>query len=437
MLSCAGAPEADLNLVRSLGQAGVPVIVLGEYARPPSARSRYCRAFVHLPHFSQGSPLRLLGTIRAIAAHLGADPVVFPSADPDAALLATLEQDVGQGLLLTTLPPARLTQSLLDKGRFQALGASLDLPVPRSLRLGEVPRPGHGRTQAGPPSTALTFPLVAKPAWNAAWQSEAVPPGGRAQRAVRLDDPDALAQFTASLPPAALAGTLLQEYVPGDDSEHFGVHAAIDAEGRVLAATVTQNWRIHPLDTGSGSCMVSVDQPGLLAQGLEVLARIGFRNGIADLDFKRHAVTRAFRLLEINPRISHGHPVSTHAGVNLPWLLWRSVCGLPPLAPPAPRFGVRFVNERSDLPSWLAQRRSGRWPWPRYWASVTGPEVSRQWLRSDDPGPLRAYAWQLAQARLRPPANRPAPQHAANAPAELPVEDLRRLRPAIPAEPAA
>ena len=51
VLACAGAPEGDLNLVRSLGEQGVPVIVLGEYADPPSRYSRYCIEFVQVPDF--------------------------------------------------------------------------------------------------------------------------------------------------------------------------------------------------------------------------------------------------------------------------------------------------------------------------------------------------------------------------------------------------
>ena len=46
VLASLGAPGADLNLVRSLGAEGVPVIVIGEYEFPPSGYSRYCIEFI-------------------------------------------------------------------------------------------------------------------------------------------------------------------------------------------------------------------------------------------------------------------------------------------------------------------------------------------------------------------------------------------------------
>ena len=49
VLSCLGASEGDLNLVRSLGEAGVPVIVLSEYAEVPAGRSRHCSRLIVAP----------------------------------------------------------------------------------------------------------------------------------------------------------------------------------------------------------------------------------------------------------------------------------------------------------------------------------------------------------------------------------------------------
>jgi len=57
VLSCSGAPEGDLNVVRSLGEQGVPVIVVSEYADPPSRLSRYCTEFIQVPDFDNPSAL--------------------------------------------------------------------------------------------------------------------------------------------------------------------------------------------------------------------------------------------------------------------------------------------------------------------------------------------------------------------------------------------
>ena len=72
VLACAGAPEGDLNVVRSLGEQGVPVVVIGEYADPPSRFSRHCVEFIQVSGFSQ-QPQALLAVLADLAAQCGDD----------------------------------------------------------------------------------------------------------------------------------------------------------------------------------------------------------------------------------------------------------------------------------------------------------------------------------------------------------------------------
>lgn len=376
VLSCAGAPEGDLNVVRSLGQAGVPVIVLSEYAAPPSARSRWCDAFVHLDRFTSGDPQRLLQLLRRLRQELGVAPVVFPTADPDLQALLALEGQLDD-VVVTTLPPAELTRTLIDKARCESLAEAVGLPMPRSRRAG-----------GAAPTGDLAYPLMAKPSSPKAWQMTGTPAQLRSAKAVQLDDAAALASLAEQLPAPAWVDTLLQEYVPGADEQHYGFHAVVDPEGRVLATSVTRNWRVYPPFAGGGCCMESVDVPQLQEQALSALRAVGFRRGIANMDYKRHAKTGEFKLLEINPRISQAHAVSTQAGVNLPWLMWRSVCGFPPLPQPKRRIGVRYVNEWDDLHAWRIYRRHGLWPLGDYLRTVLGGQVTRQWLYGHDLGPV-------------------------------------------------
>jgi predicted ATP-grasp superfamily ATP-dependent carboligase len=401
VLSCLGAPEGDLSLVRSLGERGVPVIVLGEYARPPSARSRHCRAFLHVPAFTR-EPAQLLQVLQAVRERLGVAPVVFASADPDMAALLAIDEQLG-GLVRSTLPPAALTGRLTDKSSFGALARQAGLPVPRSMTVQEL---GHDRPAADWAGRAarLTFPLIAKPTRPLAWQADGVPEALRHAKALRLDDLAQLNQLAARLAPPVWAQTLLQEYVPGGDEQHYGVHAVVDRQGRVLATSVTRNWRVFPPYAGGGCCMESVDEPALEALGLDALQRIGFCGGIANMDFKRHALTGEFKLLEINPRISQAHILSTRAGVNLPWIAWRDACGLPPLPPSARRIGLRYVNEIDDLLAARIYRRDGLWPWPRYLRHVLGPNVVYQLLQGDDLRPAvgEVFGWLRAKLGRNP-----------------------------------
>lgn len=397
VLSCIGAPEGDLSLVRSLGEQGVPVIVLSEYGHAPSRRSRYCRAFLEVPDFAT-NPDSLLRTLRELRTRLGTAPVVFPSADPDLAALLSIDDQL-DGLVRRTLPPKALAGQLLDKHGFEALALQQDLPVPRSLAVGDAERgelPPDWRTHCA----ALQFPLVAKPVWSHAWQVNGVPPDVRGAKAIQLLRSADIEALAVALPPACWARTLLQEYVPGSDDEHFGVHAYVDRDGRVLGSSVTRNWRVYPPHAGGGCCMESIQEPTLEAQGLEALRRVGFRGGIANMDYKRNAQTGEFRLLEINPRISQAHILSTRAGVNFPWLAWRDACGLPPLPPPSRRIGVRYINELDDLLARRRYAREGQWRWPSYLRHVLGPGRVYQLTQLRDLAPLGSALRYLSRRLL-------------------------------------
>lgn len=424
VLSCLGAPEGDLSLTRSLGEQGVPVIVLSEYAAPPSSRSRHCRAFLHVPGFTR-DPALLLDVLRTVRGRLGVAPIVFPSADPDLVALLALHGRLDD-VAISTLPAADLTHTLNDKAAFEGLAERCGLPVPRSLAVGED-EVGQPRRDWRERAAALTFPLMAKPACPSAWQADAVPQEVRTAKALRLDDVAALDHLARSLPPSSWAQTLLQEYVPGGDEEHYGVHACVDAAGRILATSVTRNWRVYPPYAGGGCCMESVDEPALEALGLEALRRVGFRAGIANMDFKRHALTGEFKLLEINPRISQAHILSTRAGVNLPWIAWRDACGLPALARPQRRIGLRYVNEVDDLLSLRTYHRDGLWPWPRYLRHVLGPGLVYQLCQWRDPWPLHAALRHTWQERRMRRSGLPAAPCAKATPPGLPSATLRQL----------
>ena len=69
-----------MNLVRSLGLAGVPAILVAEYAEPPARLSRHCSDFVQVPLFSE-QPEALLQALRRLAARHGGPLPVLASAD--------------------------------------------------------------------------------------------------------------------------------------------------------------------------------------------------------------------------------------------------------------------------------------------------------------------------------------------------------------------
>jgi predicted ATP-grasp superfamily ATP-dependent carboligase len=113
VLSCAGAPHGDLNLVRSLGAYGVGSIVVGEDPNPPARFSKYCIGYIHLRGFPS-DPHRLHETLEALCQKWGVALPVLPSADPDLAALNELQQTPGRTWLSPLASPA-LVRALMDR----------------------------------------------------------------------------------------------------------------------------------------------------------------------------------------------------------------------------------------------------------------------------------------------------------------------------------
>ena len=131
-----------LNLTRSLGIAGLQVIVASPDRNEPAFRSRYCVGRCYLPPFDQGvaavDALVSLGDLLA-GAYGRRVPLMYGS---DEALgLLYSHRDRLERYFLFLLTDRHVGDALISKDRFQALGAERGLPVPSALQWeGEIGR---------------------------------------------------------------------------------------------------------------------------------------------------------------------------------------------------------------------------------------------------------------------------------------------------------
>ena len=395
VLACAGAPEGDLNVVRSLGEQGVPVVVVSEYADPPSRYSRHCIEFVQVPDFA-GHPQALLAALVDLARRHGGPLPVFPSADPDLDALNQIRAAAQPHVRWTMAEPA-MVAALMDKRAFSELATRCGLPVPRTFTpttLDEVERIAD----------ALTYPAIAKPSLSTSWKHPELPREIRTAKAIVLQSREELLQVCRALLPWGLA-LILQEYVPGDDSAHYDVHAFIDQQGVARATFCGRKWRIQPPHVGSGCYVESRLEPELEALVVDILQRLDYR-GIANLNFKRHGVSGEFKLLEINARVSQWTILTTRAGVNLPWMAYRDVCGLAPETLPPRHAGLWYVSGKNDFRAVRGYVREGLWTWGGYLCSLLKRPMVFQVLSLRDIGPALHLTghWIAEKMHLRSPS---------------------------------
>jgi predicted ATP-grasp superfamily ATP-dependent carboligase len=385
VLACLGAQGADLNLVRSLGEQGVPVIVIGEYEFPPSGYSRYCVEYICARHFTR-RPEHLLRVLRELRVRHGQALPVFPTADTDLRALVALHADlVGTALWVSASPDT--VNRMMDKRRFAATAQALRLPVPAT----HVPRTLQ---EVEALSRVVDFPVVLKPAHPTAWMRPGMDPAIARAKALVIDAPAELMRVCCRIAPHGL-DVVLQDYVPGDDDLHYSVHAWIGRNGAVERVATTRKWRTFPVQAGTGCLVETVSVPDLEAESRDILAMLRLR-GMVVMNFKRDARTGQFMLLEVNPRLTCNSLLLTRAGFNLPWLVYNEVCSRPMEVAAAAdtstetevwRVGLRYLNAKADFLAFRTLAQQGRMGWMDYLRSVLRPGMVYRALDLGDMGP--------------------------------------------------
>ncbi|WP_395454950.1 ATP-grasp domain-containing protein [Azospirillum melinis] len=308
----------DMDLVRPLGLAGIRCAVVG----PPDGATAHSRFTAQLIPWQGGNDGTLVDRLLRFGAAQSQKPVLYMEEDAQL-LMVSRNRDRLASVFRLPLADAELVETLVDKGRFQAMAERLGLPVPRTRRL--RPLPGSEA-----PELDLRYPLIVKPLTRRPPWDEIEGLG----KAIRLDGHDELRALWPRLIPVGIE-LLAQELIPGPESRIESHHVYIDAGGAVAGEFTGRKVRTYPVDYGHSTALTITDIDGegadVAALGREIAAKIGLR-GVAKFDFKRDPDGR-LHLLEINPRFNLWHHLGAVAGVNLPAMVQADLTGRPRPAP--------------------------------------------------------------------------------------------------------
>jgi D-aspartate ligase len=369
----------DVDLVRALGVAGISSAFFG-FADDSARLSRHVR--VSLPWIDQWERQdELVEALLALARARPQPPVLFPQTDA-ALLLASRHRERLAESLRLMLADAPLVEQLVDKGRFEALAARLDLPVPPAQRLRAAP-------DVPAPLLEVPFPLIVKPFTRTpAWTSVAGP-----SKALHVRGREELEALWPRL--TGVRGDLLaQQLIPGPEARIESFHVYVDASGSIACEFTGRKIRTFPRRYGQSTAVEVVPLADVAELGREVVERLALR-GVAKLDFKRDDRGR-LHLLEVNPRFNLWHYPGALAGVNLPATVYADLTGRerPPAA--APHRHVTWLDPLQDLRAVHAQRMPLlAWlRWARGCEAISG-------LAREDPMPfMRGKLWGAVRRRV-------------------------------------
>jgi predicted ATP-grasp superfamily ATP-dependent carboligase len=277
----------------------------------------------------------------------------------------------------------QLTDSCLDKRKTHAVAEAHGIPVPRTFS----PASADELRALG---DELGYPCLVKPRLSHLY--------ARAH-GHKMEKVDTYDQLLRAWSRAREAGheVLVQEFIPGPD--HNGANYNLyRAGGEVWAECTAHKIRSREPEIASPRVVLSRHIPEVAELGRRVTDAVGV-HGFVNVEFKRHARTGAFHLIEINARHNMSAALAVRCGLNFPLIEYRHrIHGERP-APVTAETGVYWISLEFEVRQ--ARRLAARREIPRnYLRPYVRPHVYDV-LDWSDPAPFAQWTRDVAGDRFK------------------------------------
>jgi protein-tyrosine-phosphatase/predicted ATP-grasp superfamily ATP-dependent carboligase len=318
-----------LDIVRTLGRAGIAVTVGASSADAIAFSSRYATRCEVYPDPAVNADEFLDWLERVL--EKGECDLVIPVTDVTLIPIARSLERL-QRLCAIAAQPFDVLEQVTDKSRTLDLARRVGVPCPQTVVV-------HDQAELDRHASAMRFPVVCKPMASGVWSTNGYV---GLQVFYALDEQELRREVARRL---VTCPVMLQEYRRG-----AGVGVEVLArDGKILQAF--QHQRLHELPlTGGGSTYrmsVRVD-PVLLDYAGRLLGAIGW-TGVAMVEFRVDAETGNIALMEINGRFWGSLPLSSRAGMAFASDLFDMLVRGATVPPRAYKSGVRCRKLRDDI----------------------------------------------------------------------------------------
>jgi len=342
-----GGAVTTLSVARSLGSAGVEVVILSDDVTDCLGRhSRYCRRYVHFgPEAGVDVKDRWMDWI----AGFDEPAVVLPCCDEGVELVARHRRTLIDAGHLPIEAADDVLLTMLDKTKTYRLAAAIGVVAPRMVT---AHRPDDTSAAL---DEGLTFPCAVKPTRSDAAVRKL--PGYKSSKGTVVHDDAELAAAVGILFSVDV-GALITEIIPGGDDRFCSYYTYLDEEGEPLLHFTKRKPRQFPIAFGTGTYHVTKWQPDVAELGLRFFQGVGLR-GLGNVEFKRDERDGQLKLIECNPRFTMANGLARLAGIDFALLAYNRLVGrgLPPLE--SFRDDVSLWFPREDLRALRAYRASG------------------------------------------------------------------------------
>ncbi len=378
-----GSDFKALGVVRSLGQRGIPCVVIDNTPRSAWFSRYTTRHFKWSTHMEDEKFVQFLLNVGK-QYHLE-QWVLFPTQDEVVQLVAQNTEQLSQVYRLVT-QDWDVIRWANDKRLTYHMAQEVGVPYPKTQYV----------TQKDELSALdMPFPVIIKPAFSVHFQY------ARRLKALPASSPQELhSQYESATADIQPDEVMVQEVIPGDGRVQYSI-ATFCEEGTIKTWMTARRTRQYPIDYGLGSSFVeAVDVPALLPLA-EKLVRYMRVSGMVEVEFKYDERDGQYKLLDINVRPWGWHTLCIACGLDFPYMQYCSALGQTPAALPT-RVDYRYhwLRMLTDVPAGIQEMRAGITTPSAYLRSLRG-KTAFSVLDWHDPLPVFGDTWVAVSRVLR------------------------------------
>jgi predicted ATP-grasp superfamily ATP-dependent carboligase len=323
-----------LGVMRSLGQLGIPVYGLKHRSTSIPNASRYATGLVNAGHDGRpvgGEPGRIVDDLLRAGDRLGDDIILIAGTDEWATFIAAHAEMLATRFRFPRTP-LPVVEALASKEGLARLALQHGLPTPGIA----VPASAADATTL---ARTLTYPILVKPVHSRPDVT---------YKGIADDEASLLRHYHVLEETPEAPNVLLQEYIPGQDSDVWMFNGYFDAGSRCLAAFTGVKLRQHPARMGHCAMGELRQNPVVIDQTISFLQAVGYQ-GIVDIGFRFDARDGRYKVLDVNPRLGGAFRLFVDRnGVDVARALYWDFTGTSVPRIEA-RDGRRWFREDSDL----------------------------------------------------------------------------------------
>lgn len=328
-----GCNITGLQVIRSLGRAGVPVLALDSSPTAPGLFSKYAKRVI-CPDFIKDAPA-FIDFLCKLATAYNEKPVLLPMTDP-ACIIIAMYKTVLDHFFRTPYMSLEALLNITDKIAMTKVAWENDITIPRTLII---------EKNGGNIGELKEFPLPAmvKPAMHYELINGILCPASFAatygNKGFSFSDREALLSFVKN---ALLKGfrLIVQEEIPGDTDQLYTLGVYADKNNKLRGWFTGHKIRQIPRAAGNCTLGEAIREDCLIELGKKIIRAYKF-SGVGQLEFKKDPRNGKFEFIEINARPWAWIGLAVHCGVNLPLMQY-----LESIGEEIPTFEQKNFNDR-------------------------------------------------------------------------------------------